>query len=420
MLNLPEIPLWGDDIPWLSGLREKGRALFERIGMPNSKTEGWQKTILPADLPNIKTDNTEHRCDGNCHQREDLPFDAYQINFCNGKLVSEHFDFQQGLLVKPLVEAIFDGDAKAYLNKSFEMENFPFAALNTAFIEQGLFILVERGTKIEKPLYIHYHNHSENSHSSHIRNLIVLERQAELEICEYFDGEPKDYVFNNLVNEIFIGTEAVLKHYKHQKEAFLTYHISLNSVQIKSQGSYVAFCAQNQCLTSRHESFVKLLQEGASAEINGCYRLDANRNLMQLTKSGICDTTTNIRHLAPHTYSNQFIKGVAENFGTGVFQGQIHIAPDAQQCEGYQLHRALLLNNEAEIYCKPELEIFADDVKCSHGAASGDLDQQQLFYMQSRGIELEQAQKLLIEAYLDEVFAKIKNPQIAEWLKQNF
>lgn len=420
MLKLPEITLWGEDIPWLYALRQKGHTCFEQIGVPDSKTEGWQKTVLPKDILQLLPDTSEHKCDEHCHKKEKLPFDAYQINFCNGRLITHDFDLPKGLVIKPLVEAIYDGEAKAWLNKSFEADKFPFAALNTAYLEQGVFIEVERGVKVEKPVYIHYHNHSENSHSSHIRNLIVLERQAELEICEYFDGEPKDYVFNNLVNEIFIGTEAVLKHYKHQKEAFLTYHISLNSVQIKSQGSYVAFCAQNQCLTSRHESFVKLLQEGASAEINGCYRLDANSNLMQLTKSGICDTTTNIRHLAPHTYSNQLIKGVAENFGTGVFQGQIHIAPDAQQCEGYQLHRALLLNNEAEIYCKPELEIFADDVKCSHGAASGDLDREQLFYMQSRGIDSEEAKSLLIKAYLDEVFVKIKNPQIAEWIKHNF
>ena len=104
----------------------------------------------------------------------------------------------------------------------------------------------------------------------------------------------------------------------------------------------------------------------------------------------------------------------------GVFQGQIHIAPDAQQTEGYQLHRALLLSDEAEVDCKPELEIFADDVKCSHGATSGDLDKEQIFYMQTRGISLENARQILIEAYLNEAFSKVENETIRQWLKEVF
>ncbi|MCI7420251.1 MAG: SufD family Fe-S cluster assembly protein, partial [Alphaproteobacteria bacterium] len=121
---------------------------------------------------------------------------------------------------------------------------------------------------------------------------------------------------------------------------------------------------------------------------------------------------------AAHTNSNQLIKGVLDGSSRGVFQGQIHIAPDAQQTEGYQLHRALLLSDNAEVDCKPELEIFADDVKCSHGATSGDLDKEQLFYMQTRGIALNDAKQILIEAYLNEALQKVENEQLREWLKE--
>ena len=138
----------------------------------------------------------------------------------------------------------------------------------------------------------------------------------------------------------------------------------------------------------------------------------------RLYNDGHSDITTNIRHLAAHTFSNQLVKGVLDGNSRGVFQGQIHIAQNAQQTEGYQLHRALLLSDEAEVDCKPELEIFADDVKCSHGATSGDLDKEQLFYMQTRGIAFGEAKQILIEAYLDEALQKVENEQFCEWLKK--
>ena len=125
-----------------------------------------------------------------------------------------------------------------------------------------------------------------------------------------------------------------------------------------------------------------------------------------------------LRHLAAHTTSHQLVKGVLDGSSRGAFQGQIHIEPNAQQTEGYQLHRALLLSDNAEVDCKPELEIFADDVKCSHGATSGDLDKEQLFYMQTRGIALDDAKQILIEAYLNEALQKVENEQIREWLKE--
>ncbi|MEE6208128.1 MAG: SufD family Fe-S cluster assembly protein, partial [Alphaproteobacteria bacterium] len=181
--------------------------------------------------------------------------------------------------------------------------------------------------------------------------------------------------------------------------------------QQKSGSSYKCFVAQKECTLARHESYIKLMQEGASAEVNGIYKLNSD---------GVSDITTNIRHLAPHTISNQLVKGVVDGHAKGVFQGQIHIAPDAEQTEGYQLHRALLLSDEGEVDCKPELEIFADDVKCSHGATCGDLDKEQLFYMQSRGINLEDAHRILIEAYLQEVLNKIDNSAVAEWIKAQF
>ena len=409
------IALWGDDIPWLYGLREKGRQAFAAVGLPNAKTEAWKYShFAPAVLEAYQIDTTPHRCDENCHCHEEnapTPFAAYYIKFCNGKLASDHFDLPAGVSIKPLVEAIFDGDAKAYLNKSFDMEKFPFAALNTAYLEQGVMLTVERGTTLDRPIFIEYYQHCSALQINHLRNIFVLENRTKATIIEYFAAETGAEYFNNLVNEIYVREAAQLQHYVWQNERAAARHVALNSVEVRKDGQYNGFCAQSECALARHESFIRLQQEGASAEVNGVYKL---------AQKGVSDITTNIRHLAPHTVSNQLVKGVVGGAAKGVFQGQIHIAKDAQQTEGYQLHRALLLSDDAEVDAKPELEIFADDVKCSHGNTCGDLDTEQLFYMQSRGIALETAKQLLIEAHINEAFEKIGNDNVKNWLKENF
>lgn len=414
MSLVQEVELWGSDIPWLAGLREKGVKAFIKQGLPSAKTEAWKYSYFKEETLNEPKFNNlpQHGCcKEHCHY-DDLPFEAIKVIYCNGKLHGDDFEKERGLTIKPLVEAIYDGDIKPYLNKSFDEEKFPFAALNTAYLEQGLFIIVERGTVLEKPIFICYHNHGQENNLLCIRNVVVCESATKATVFEYFDGSGQAQYLQNVVNEFYIARDAELDHVVLQKESINAHHIVLNSVEVKENGQYMALCAQNGSYLSRQESYIKLLQKGAKAQVNGVYQLSVD--------GVVCDTTTNILHLAPQTYSDQLIKGVAKNAGIGVFQGQIHIAKGAEQCEGYQLHRALLLNDKAEIDCKPELEIFADDVKCSHGAASGDLDQDQLFYLVSRGIDEKSARQILIESYLDEVLNKITDSKIKNFVKQNF
>ena len=402
------IELWGEDIPWLAGFREKNLRFLEKQGFPNAKTEAWKYSHFnPEVIKKAEVDATPHECDGDCHCHERTNSEVCEIKFCDGKLASEHFDFGTGIVVKPLVEALYDGEAKPYLSKNFEAESFPFAALNNAFLQEGVFILIERKTVIEKPIYLHYHSHGKRNMFANIHNIIVLESGAKAVVLEDYEGEGGQYS-NNIVNEIFVGAEANVQHYKKQAESLAAHHIALNAVSVKQNGKYEAFCRHKECTFARTESFVRLLDKGAEAIVNGVYKLE---------KKGVSDITTNIRHLAEHTTSNQLVKGVLDGKAKGIFQGQIHIAKDAQKTSGNQLHRALLLSDGASIDCKPELEIFADDVKCSHGATSGDLDAEQLFYMQSRGIPLEEAKKILIEAYLDEVYAHVSCEKINEWIR---
>lgn len=210
------------------------------------------------------------------------------------------------------------------------------------------------------------------------------------------------------MNEMFIGRHARLEHYKYQNEAFKANHVALNVAEVKAGGEYHAFCLQKGANIARNETRVLLAEEQSRAEVNAAYRMNGWATL---------DTTTDVEHLSPCTYSEQLVKGVVGGDARGVFQGKINIAPDCVKTEGRQLHKALLLSDTAEIDVKPELEIFADDVKCSHGAASGELDENMLFYMQSRGIGREEARAILIAAYLDDVINKIADEDVRGWIR---
>lgn len=407
------IELSGGDLPKLAGLREKGRQSFLRQKLPTAKTESYKYTRLRA----LEADDfiiepaadcgCEHDC--HCHQQKILPFDAYEITFCNGKSAHDHFHLPEGIEVMNLLDAVAGDESTSYLNKSFNMDELPLAALNTAYLEQGVFLRINKGFKADKPVALIYHTKTQQKTFNNIRNIFVIESDADIAIAEYFyyDGEPKSEYFNNIVNEIYIGRNAKLHYYKRQDEALKAAHTALNSVRIKENGCFESYCFQSGADLARHETKISLREPHARADVNAVYVMSGWATI---------DTTTDVEHNAPHTFSNQLVKGVVGGQARGVFQGKIHIAPDAVKTEGYQLHKALLLSDTAEVDVKPELEIYADDVKCSHGAASGELDEEQMFYMRSRGISEEEARRLLIDAFIFEVFENIENENLRQWI----
>ncbi len=423
---LQNVCLQGAEIAKLEILREQGRATFAEVGLPSPKTEAWKYTrvreVAGADFVIEPTGDDGHCCCGNhdceCeHEHQHcscghhvLPFDAYEIHFCNGKLKEDCFHLPDGVEVMSLLDAAADGELFTHLNKSFELNSFPFAALNTAYLEQGVLLRITREFCPDKPIALINHTHAENKIFANMRNVILLENGAKATVVEYYhySGAEKSAYFNNIVNEIFIGRNALLNHYKAQAEAFKAVHITLNAVAVKAGGKYESFCLQTGADLARQETHVVLKEEQAEAEVDAVYKMNGWATL---------DTTTDIEHLASYTRSNQLVKGIVGGQAKGVFQGKIHIAPMAEKTEGYQLHRALLLSDTAEIDVKPELEIFADDIKCSHGAACGELDKEQMFYLQSRGIAEDDARAILIQAFADEGINKIKYEKIREWIR---
>jgi len=393
---LENISLDYDDIPALVAIRQKGKLSFR--GLPSKKTEAFKYTPVASVLTEDMFLQSEEKCDEeHCHCHESyFDFASYEFHFCNGRL-HEHFHLEDGLEASSMLDAVTAHETSKYLNQT-DWANFPFAALNTAYLEQGLFLRVSK--KLDKPIAFIYHNKSKGF--KNIRNVIVVEKGAKAELIEVFEGQNEPY-FLNIVNEIFISKNAELTHCKLQKESNSAVHIALQSVHVKSQGKFESYTLQTGSKLARNETHVFLKEEGATALVNAAYHIKG---------LSLIDTTTDIEHISKETTSNQLIKGVVDEAAHGVFQGKIHIAPNAVQTEGYQLHKALLLSDDAAVDVKPELEIFADDVKCSHGATSGDLNQDELFYLCSRGISEKEARQILTSAFLNEAFEGIKNESL--------
>lgn len=360
------------------------------IVLPTPKTEAWKYTRL-RDLFAVNYQPCIHT-----NQIGSLPpFEADVISISNGQIVS----------ALPSVEGV----SFSFITNAEEKTQHPFAQMNAKYLMQGL--KIEVTGHLRHPLVLNYFvEPQDKNYFYHFRNKIVCQENSSAEIIEQFtyDGELKSCYFANLVNEIEICKNATLCHYKYQNEAFKANHIALHKVNIAKHGKYESFCLQKGANIARNETEIALNGEGAEATVNAAYMMNGWATL---------DTTTNIYHYQPQTKSSQLVKGVIGGTAKGVFQGRIHIAPNAVKTSGTQLHKAMLLSDEAEIDVKPELEIFADDVKCSHGAASGELDQEQLFYMRSRGIGEEEAEKLLINAYITDVVSQISDETAREWFK---
>ena len=400
---LQNISLFLDDKPSVYALREKARQLLLQCGYPTVKTEAWKYTdIRPILNSRLKVDASEHICGHDCCQHNDKA-PSIEIKFCGGKLHIEEYNLPDGISITPLPLALYEDCCKPYLFHSFNLENHPFAALNGVYLEQGIYIHIEKDVRITQPIVINYSQNGCIDTQCHIHNIIVAEKNAQAEIFEKFSSDKNNCYLLNIVNEIYLKPDSKLNHYKKQKESLSGYHIALNAAKIQQGATYKQYYLAEGGKICRQENIINLEQAQASAEIYSAYT--AKKNCLN-------DITSDINHLHSETFSNQYAKAVLESDSSAVFQGKIHIAPLAVKTAGHQLHKALYLDGKAQLDCKPELEIFADDVKCSHGASCGEINKDQLFYLMSRGIDQASAIRILTEAHLNEIIELIPNEKI--------
>ncbi|MEX2407979.1 MAG: Fe-S cluster assembly protein SufD, partial [Rhodovibrionaceae bacterium] len=363
----------------VGSLRDEAIAALKTRGLPSRRDEAWKYTRLKLDgfLPGGAGD-----ADITLDALPRLPFPAHRLVFVNGHFRAQLSDEGLG---ESLAAALPRLAGK--LGEGLDIEALPMAALNTAFFADGLYLKVTESP--DKPIHlVSLGVAGPDAPLFQPRNLIAIEggKATLIESQLGLGGGP--YAANS-VTEIAVGENATLTHITLQDAPRDTLYLSTSSVRVAAGGGYNAYVLSEGAALSRNEIHLTLAGEGASCRLDGAYLQDGTQH---------CDITTSVTHAVPDTTSREVVKGALDGKARGVFQGKILVSPDAQRSDGRMMNKTLLLSDKAEIDTKPELEIYADDVLCAHGATAGELDDVALFYLRSRGIPENKARRLLIES----------------------
>ena len=310
-------------------------------------------------------------------------------------------------LLTAVADARYNKIARAYLARNAGYHNNGLAALNTAFLQSGLFLLIPKNTKVETPIQVTFLTEGESA--SFPRLLVVAEEHSSATLIESFVSTSDQQYFTNAVAEIIVKEGARLEHYRVQRESEKAFHTSLTSAELGRHGSYDTTSINLGGRLSRHDISVVMDDEGAECWVDGLYLVGADQHT---------DTHSVIDHQQPHCNSHQLYKGILDGNARAVFNGKIFVREGAQKTDAMQTNKNLLLSPEARVDTKPQLEIYADDVKCAHGAAVGQIDQEELFYLEARGINPELGRSLLTYGFAEEVIAKIKIESIKQQLDE--
>lgn len=398
--------------------RAQAFSIFERKGLPHRRVEEWRysdlraylkKTVALADRPS--TAKSTSAFDTANHTFAEV--DRFKLVFVDGFFDPDRSDcdelLSQGVEVSPLSDALTTGGSEvADLLSAPEIADEDIAiALNTAFAADGVVVRISKDTRLSKPIEI-LHIASGNAASAiYGRNSIAVGEGAVATIIENSLGGTEGAEIN-LVSDVRVGTGADLTVVRLQAvEAGIT-HISTNLIRLAEKANLKHLSVEAGGSFSRNQSFLSFAGENSRAEILGVTMLHDRRHV---------DQTLVVDHAVPHCQSAELFKTVVDDRARGVFQGKIIVRPDAQKTIGKMMSQALLLSEEAEMAAKPELEIFADDVVCGHGATSGQIDPEMLFYLMARGIPRSEAERLLIEAFLVDAIDAIDHSAIAEALR---
>ena len=375
---------------------------FMNRGFPNRREEDWKfsdlNQIIKKDIGEISfySDYTRTNkvdtsvfVDGLEHNK---------IVFINGRIEKIDFDYEQ----KDKIEII---DQSESINK---LDNNSLSDLNNAFTNKSFKILVKNGYQLAKPLIIYHTTNSKIwSKNINLRLEFELDKNSSLRLIDLFNDTSEKNFFNIFYN-FDLKENAVLKNYKVDKFENKNIKYSFNNIEQEKDSTSETFILSSGSNFLKNEISCNLKGKYSSAFINGIF---------SLKKDNHHEIRTTINHLTENTKSYQLIKSVLEDKSKAVYQGKIFVDSEAQKTDGYQLSKAILLNKESEFNAKPELEIYADDVKCSHGSASGSLNDDSIFYLMSRGLSYQQSRELLINGFLLDVVEKITDREIKNLIK---
>ena len=405
----------------------RGRAVerFTALGVPTTRDEAWRFTNVapvagtafalaaPAEREAAAADVAPHAATG---------VGAGQtLLFVNGTCVAPASDLSAlpaGVEVASLAD-VLAADAggatrqavESHLASGAGIENEAFTALNTALLRDGAVVHVPANTVVEQPIQLLFVTSPPPGGGpvmTHPRVLVVVGENAQVRLVESYGGGGESAYLTNAVTEVIAGPGAVVDHYKTVRESPAGYHIASMHVRLGRAASFSSHAVTLEGAIVRNEAQALLDGEGVECTLNGLYLASGRR---------LVDNHTTIHHAQPHCSSHELYKGILDGEARAVFNGKIIVAIDAQKTDAKQSNKALLLSEDAQINTKPELEIFADDVRCTHGATVGQLDEDALFYLRARGLGLEQARNVLIHAFASDLLNRIAIAPIREQLE---
>jgi Fe-S cluster assembly protein SufD len=402
---------------WLHALRTHGMARFESLGFPTTKNEDWHFTsvapIAERTFRAAMTSKAGVSSEGSTAgmvARADLKrftFDQpawHSLVFVNGEF-SENLSSFAGLGGKVRVSSLGHairtgvGRPERHLGKIAAFDSHAFTALNTAFIRDGAFIELQPDAVVEQPIHLIFVSEGQGESISHPRNLIVAAQNSRATIIESYICIRDTPYFTNAVTEISLGEGARVDHYKIQRESEKSFHVGTTQIRQARDSQLHSFSFAVGGSLARTNIYTTLEGNAATCTLNGLYLADGAQHI---------DNQTSIEHIAPNCPSHEIYKGVLDGRSHGVFNGKVYVHPEAQKTDGKQSNNNLLLSPTARVDTKPQLEIFADDVKCTHGATVGRLDELAMFYLNSRGIGREMARTLLTYAFAADVLETIE------------
>ncbi len=399
---------------WLNQARDTARSALQTLPLPGKKQEAWRYTSIEEILAHKFEPVSD---DFDALQTEDvdnwlLPeTDAYRLVFANGRFVPalRNFDdLPEGVTLGSLRYALSHDPVSLaiWFGQTANHTEHIFTALNTALINDGLFVHIRRDVILERPIeVIHLNLGLDKPQLIQPRNLLVLERGAKAQLIERYESSGESVYFYNAVSEILLEENATLSHYRLQQESRKAYHLQQSFLAQAAHSQYRSTYLALGGKWARHNLEVSFQAEGAECETNGLYLVGDKQ---------LSDQHLDVKHSRPRNASLHNYRGILHGSGRAVFDGRILVDKDAQQTDAHLSNKNLLLSRNAEIDTKPQLEIYADDVKCSHGTTVGQLEPEQLFYMRSRGINTITAMKMLCLGFAGEILDRIDLPPLRD------
>jgi Fe-S cluster assembly protein SufD len=401
-------------LPGPAALRRSAFEYFAQAGLPHRRIEEWKYTDLRALMREAKPLASPPDAVAKARARDVgkalADIESRRLTFVDGAFVPELSQLdglEPGLTIRSMAAALADGDplVTARLGKVMPVEDVA-VALNTAFMGDGAVIHVAAGATVERPLHLVFAATGETPASIFTRSLVVIEKGARVMLVESHGGTGIAYQVNTAI-ELAIGDGAHVDHVKITRETDTALHVSSLMAAVGARARFNAFTFTTGGAVVRNQLFVRFDGEGTIASIRGANLLNGLQHV---------DTTLVAEHVARGCQSREVFKSVLDDESRSVFQGKIIVQPQAQKTDAKMATHALLLSEAAEADNKPELEIFADDVQCGHGATSGALDESLLFYLKARGIPAKEAEALLIQAFVGEAVEGIEHAGLREAL----